>query len=54
MLGDHPRIRKDGHEVAVPRPAGDDVEVDVACDPRPGALAHVDPDVEAVGVHRLF
>lgn len=24
----------------------------MACDPRPRALAHVDPDVESVGVHR--
>ena len=50
-LGDDADIADDGHEINVAVPARDDVAVDVAGDACAGALADVEADVVALGVH---
>lgn len=52
MLGHDPRVREDRHEVDVPVPAGDDVDVEVVLQGRAGTPTEVDPDVGAVGRKR--
>ena len=50
-LGDDADLGDGGHEVNVAGPAGDDVGVDVAGDAGTGAVADVEAEVEALGVH---
>ena len=44
---------KDGHEVAVAEPAGNDVDVQVPDNARAGDAAEVETNVESVGLHHL-
>src|SRR6185436_7809328 len=48
-LRDHAGPGDDGHEVGVPLPAGDDVDVQMLGDAGAGGLAEVDANVESIG-----
>src|SRR3990170_8060070 len=48
-LGEDPRRQGGCHEIGVPAPSGNEVDVQVVGDPRPGDLAQVHPHVQPLG-----
>jgi hypothetical protein len=50
VLGDHPHIGQDGHEIRVTLPARNDVLVHVIDDSGSGAAPEVPADVESAGL----
>src|SRR3972149_9135974 len=47
--GEGPRRQGGGHEIGVPAPARNEVDVEVVGDPRPGDLAQIHPHVQPLG-----
>lgn len=53
MLGHYAGVLHDGHEIGVPLPARDDMEMQVLLYARSRRLPHVQADVETLRVHAL-
>lgn len=50
-LGDDLGVGENRHEVRIPHPTGNDVQMQVTRDPSPGPLSQVDPQVVSMRSH---
>jgi len=54
MLRDYPHLSQDRHEVRIPNPSGDYMEVEMLFDTRACNFSYVQPDIETLGTESLL